>query len=155
MFDNKKYFNISNNYTSGTKTVYEYRAPTDDSIRLAQEYYDKALNNIILNENIKGNSLDYNVLIYKNYDYKTIMTITLLINDKKYVESEDISKYISNKIIEKETLTGVKYELEYNEDEINAIKFKILGILLLKSMAEINETEFANIVNYIKNEKNI
>ena len=46
--------------------VHEHRAPTDESIRLAEEMREKILENIIYQEHVNDNHFDYRVYVFKD-----------------------------------------------------------------------------------------
>lgn len=131
-------------------TIQENKAPTDESIKLYQECLDKALKNIISNEHVNNNTLDYRVMIVPDIYLNLKMIIILLVNGKRYVQEEDISKYVTRKIVKKETLEGDIYELNYDYNQLKCIKYKMLGLLLLKCMNEISSENFAEISNFIQ-----
>lgn len=63
MFDTHIYENKTQ-YVDRNVTVKEYRAPTDESVKLLNEMTDKALNNIVQNFNTSNNCLQMTGAVY-------------------------------------------------------------------------------------------
>ena len=74
-------------------TITELRAPTDDSIRLAEEYLEKAKKNLIGVYQIEGNVLSGVMFAFGHNVIPNTVTLywKFILNAKEFVIQEDIS----------------------------------------------------------------
>lgn len=126
--------------------VNQHRAPTDDSIRLAEEYREKALKSIISDTYENNNTFSYRVIVLdKNYlagMASIVCVIIVIINNKRYDIEADVTNLVHRTIIKKETLDGPMYEYDIDSYELNIIKMKLLASLILKAMLDFSQEEF-------------
>ena len=66
MFDNYTTGKSHTEYVPYDKTITEKRAPTDDSIRLANEYKDKILNDLMGSAVLNNNEFNCAISVYQN-----------------------------------------------------------------------------------------
>lgn len=151
MFDRKverhyhEYFGSDNNVS-----ITEHRAPTDESIRLAEEYKEKAIKSIISNEYVKNNTFEYRVLVYEGPYFDVGVTIVALLNGKRYEVSEDISRLVKRHLIKKETIRGSIYDYDIDTEQLTSVRLRILTSILLKSMLDFSEKDFNILIDGIK-----
>jgi len=87
LFNTTVHHHERNDYTKEVvKTVHEHKAPTDESVRLLNEFEDKARKNIIKELQIQENYLSAIVVLYQSDDIfnQCIYHIRFILNGKEY-----------------------------------------------------------------------
>lgn len=97
-----------------TVTIHEHRAPTDDSIKLLNEFQDKALQNLIKTVPIKNNIIDGIVFLFESNvaSYSRKFIFRFKINGIEYqiedeyeigdlIQSTYDNSYLPSKVINK------------------------------------------------------
>ena len=84
MFNKTNYVTVGQGPSYITKTTTEYRAPTDESVRLLKEMEEKALDKLIDSISIRDSQVDCQILVEKSYiDQTNHYIIVYSINGKK------------------------------------------------------------------------
>lgn len=154
MFD-RKIEKHSHYYGGGTTNVNvtENRAPTDESIRLADEYRKKALQSIIRNEYVKNNTFEYRFMVVDkmNFGYYGLdCYIVAVINNKRYEIKEDVTQMIERKFVKKQTLDGEIIDVDFDEQQLGIIKMNMLVGLLLQAMLNISPEDMNKLEESLK-----
>jgi len=124
-------FDIYNTHRSFPNTYVnttEKRAPTDDSIRLAKEYQEKAKDNLIAQYELENNILKAKWWVFENpSDWNFKFHCKFMLNDKDYSfdfivnrydfknDKDDIHKQVYKKILERVSVV-LTTELVYKDD---------------------------------------
>lgn len=155
MFDRR--IEKHSHYYGGGNTnvnVTEHRAPTDESIRLAEEYREKALQSIIHNEYVRNNNLEFRVMIADRMPsdgcYGLDCYIVAIINNKRYEIRKDITHMLERKIVKRQTLNGEVTEFEFNEQQFGIIKMNMLVGLLLQAMFDTSSEDMDRLAESLK-----
>lgn len=92
------------------KSVTELRAPTDDSVRLLNEFQREAFKNILEAKIIRDNNFEFSLLVYRKPSSFSIVTnIKFKLNEKEYsfdferntaYTAEEVLKEFYNKLAE-------------------------------------------------------
>jgi hypothetical protein len=68
------------------KTVHEYKAPTDDSIRIYGEMKEKAYKSILKSIGVNNNIINFSAIIYTEFStYEEVLQYRVMLNGKEYV----------------------------------------------------------------------
>lgn len=95
MFDNY-YAPTRTEYITKDVNVKEYKAPTDDSVKLLNEMQEKTLANIVKQFSVQDNEFNFGVMSYKNpVRYTTEVIIKFSLNRKQYEVSLDVDEFKS------------------------------------------------------------
>ena len=85
--------------------ITEKPIPTNESIKLFQEMKEKAYNSIIDSMEVQNNILNFNVILYKDWDSKNdILKAKVLLNEReinlkiKATDTENIMEYFYEEI---------------------------------------------------------
>lgn len=133
------YFNIddSTNIRYPDKIeVKEQKAPTDDSIRLLNEFQEKTLNNIISKVKVDNNIVKGEIFLINNYasfNYKII--VKFKINENEFVVEKEVDKYQFEKD------TGKVFTSRLEEEVKHVISYFCLKILAKDLFEDIWKTE--------------
>lgn len=132
-------------------TITENRAPTDDSIRLANEMREKALNDIIYLEHTNDNTFDYMFCI-ANDAYFSIVKLIAIINGKRYEVKEKVHNLGKQVYEKKEDINGyVSVEKRYNKSQLGELRLKMLAELIIKAMYEKSPEDFCVLIDKLSN----
>lgn len=85
-----------------TITRHEHRAPTDDSIRLAREYEDRAKNAVLWSHDFTDNTLNGRVVCFSDIDGQYVISIGFTLNGEKH--------QISHKMCSRSSLVKTRQE---------------------------------------------
>lgn len=128
-------------------TIIENKAPTDDSIRLANEMREKALNDIIYLEHANDNTFDYMFCIV-NDAYFNIVKLIAIINGKRYEVKEKVYTLGQQVYEKKEDINGcVSVEKRYNKSQLGELRAKMLVKLIIEAMYEKSPNDFNVLIN--------
>ena len=95
MFDNY-YAQHSTEYVTKEVNVKEYKAPTDESVKLLNEMTEKSLANIVKQFATQDNDFNFGVMVYKNpMRFITEVIIKFKLNGKDHEMRFDVDEYIS------------------------------------------------------------
>jgi hypothetical protein len=96
------FINTSKEYIPYEKTVKEIRAPTDDSIRLYEEFKEKAYLSVLDTLEVNDNTFNIKAILYKDlYSYRNIIKYKYTLNSKDFLgeystslEKLSVSKHV-------------------------------------------------------------
>lgn len=95
MFDNY-YAQHSTEYVTKEVNVKEYKAPTDESVKLLNEMTEKSLANIVKQFATQDNDFNFGVMVYKNpMRFITEVIIKFKLNGKDHEMRFDVDEYRS------------------------------------------------------------
>ena len=93
MFDNY-YAQTRTEYINKDVNVKEYKAPTDESVKLLNEMQEKTLANIIKQFSVQDNDFNFGVMSYKNpIRYTTEVLVKFTLNRKQYEVKTDVDEF--------------------------------------------------------------
>ena len=133
---NKTY--VNNVESPSNITAHHHRAPTDESIRLANEYQEKALNNIIDRIKVDTNLVKGEIILYNDrFSFNQQAILKFNINGKDFILKEefDTSYALRNgkilavrKLIKAFSETIVEQLIVESEDTRNFMSIKSLNM---------------------------
>lgn len=95
MFDNY-YAQHSTEYVTKEVNIKEYKAPTDESVKLLNEMTEKSLANIVKQFAVQDNDFNFGVMVYKNpMRFVTEVIIKFKLNGKDHEMRFDVDEYRS------------------------------------------------------------
>lgn len=95
MFDTY-YTQRDTQYVTKEVNVKEYKAPTDESVKLLNEMTEKSLANIVKQFSVQDNDFNFGVMVYKNpLRYTTEVHIKFKLNAKEHTTSFDVDEFKS------------------------------------------------------------
>lgn len=95
MFDNY-YTQRTTEYVTKEVNVKEYKAPTDESVKLLNEMTEKSLANIVKQFSVQNNEFSFGVMSYKNpLRYTTECIVKFKLNGKDHIISFDVDEFKS------------------------------------------------------------
>lgn len=123
--------------------ITENRAPTEDSIRYAEEIKDKILSSIMYREKPNNNIFDYRFYLVDEGGFCFKIRMIALINGKQYEATENIYSLTPQ---EKESYFdedgNVCYRNKFSYEEIGFLRKEMLTRLLVQAMIDQNPEEF-------------
>lgn len=145
-----------NDYTKNVKvTINENRAPTDDSIRIYDEMFNKVLGRIVDAQVSNNNEFSYSYLIYEvmpsNSMIKSLEIIfKVKINGKQYEINKRIPDLIIQeaKPVEENGVLKIKYK--FDENELYIFRLKMLVDIIIKEMYNLDEDNFNKLISSLK-----
>lgn len=94
MFDTLHVHPTETQFVTKNVNIQEFRAPTDDSIRLYEETKEKAYASILASIKEDGNIVKYNAIVYRDlYSYKLVVAYRLLFNGKTIENKYEIDTF--------------------------------------------------------------
>ena len=91
-----------------TKEVHEYRAPTDESVKLLREMEQKAKNEVINSIQLESNYLKANVYLYADpMSFGNMFRVVFDINGHSYVSDIDIPTDAPTEVIVEKLHRGI------------------------------------------------
>lgn len=95
MFDSY-YAQHSTEYVTKEVNVKEYRAPTDESVKILNEMTEKSLANIVKQFSVQNNDFNFGVVVYKNpLRYTTEVIVKFKLNGKDHEARFDVDEFKS------------------------------------------------------------
>ncbi|UZS00870.1 hypothetical protein [Pseudomonas phage vB_PsaM_M1] len=83
-------------YVTKEVNVKEYKAPTDESVKLLNEMTEKSLANIVKQFSVQDNEFNFGVMVYKNpLRYTTEVVIKFKLNGKEHTANFDVDEFKS------------------------------------------------------------
>ena len=83
-------------YVTKEVNVKEYKAPTDESVKLLNEMTEKSLANIVKQFSVQDNDFNFGVVVYKNpLRYTTEVHIKFKLNGKEHTANFDVDEFKS------------------------------------------------------------
>lgn len=132
-------------------TVNENKAPTDESIKLYDEMFNKVLGGIVDSQVCNDNIFSYSYFIYETMSStKFVHNLEIIfkteINGNKY----EIKKRIPDLVIQEANLVtknGVqKIKYKFNENELCLFRLKILDYIIIKEMYNLDNDKFNKLI---------
>lgn len=132
-------------------TVNEHKAPTDDSIKLYDEMFNKVLGRIIDAQVCNDNTFSYSYLIYETMSSTTFVPNLEIIfkteiNGNKY----EIKRRVPDLVIQEAKLVtenGVqKIKYKFNENELCVLRLKMLVDIIIKEMYNLDNDKFNKLI---------
>lgn len=151
---NTKVERHSHHYGGGNTnvTVTEHRAPTDESIRLAEEMRDKITNSILYCQRIDNNIFNYRFSVLAEGNFYTKIRIDAIINGKDYSAERELNGLFPNELEMTFNDEGEKvYEKKYGYQQIIILRKQMLVELLFQAMYDTNPDEFTKYDKIIGN----
>lgn len=124
--------------------IHEHRAPTDDSIRMADEMREKCMKSILMSYKSNDNVFNYSVVVYELSNsvidslsqFKDIqLFVSIVVNGRSYKVNETISTSICTKLVE-DPNGGSHFEYDFNSESFVAYVFHLIGLLVAQSMID-------------------
>jgi|AntAceMinimDraft_18_1070375.scaffolds.fasta_scaffold84314_2 hypothetical protein len=111
MFNKTVVVNHETEHVPYVKTVVEKKAPTDESIRLLNEFQDKAELNVVRRISLDDNSVKgMGVFWMKSQEsFSDMATVRFILNGIEYVVKVEISE-VKTKIAQNQELAHILYE---------------------------------------------
>lgn len=113
-------FDTYNSYKSGETTFVDRnitinRAPTDESIRLYDEMKQKAYDSILDSFKIESNTINGNVIYYKDiFSYAYIIKYKYKLNGKTHEGKLQFNEFMSKEKVLEETFKGISNQVALN-----------------------------------------
>lgn len=131
-----------------TINITEQRAPTDESIRLAEEMRNKALNSILYLESSGNNIFDYAFCITSADGLSCKAKLTAVINGKRYEVERFPRELLKQDYVEEENLEGFKVSRKkYSDLRLGELRIGMLIELFVKAMLDKNDDNFRVMIN--------
>lgn len=157
------YANRQDENNSQTVVVVEQKAPTDESIRLYKELYEKALENVIVNETVEKNDLkfSYTVItegIFPHNHYALILKI--MINGQLYTFKETLPSITKRASLFEDDNGVWKQNYTYSVGEKTNLPSKeilketiinLIGSAIIKNIFEFNPQQAKNLNSDVEN----
>lgn len=122
-------------------TINEHRAPTDESLKLLDEYRRKALDSILYsecNEGLKNNSLNYSMFVIDRPELMGVfgcrkqLICSITVNGKLY----KLDKFL-DELTEPGKIMQLFSKNQFDKTELIKLRLKCLGLLLAQAILEV------------------